>query len=197
MAHEPRRDGKGGDMAGIDPAIAALIAKQQITETLHLVARGTDRGDVDLYASCFHADGTDYHGLANGPMQNLLKVLGTSKLLYTQHAITNVLIDLIDADTATSEACFNASHQSRDVDGQVWDEEIRGRYLDRFERRGRASWKIAQRVVLWDWSRMMPSGKSWFDHVRERPGADDRFVFGRRDREDFLYTRTLPAELQR
>jgi hypothetical protein len=182
-------------MTSIDPAIAALIAKQQITETLYKVARGTDRGDVELYASCFHEDGTDYHGLANGPVQNILKVLGTSKLLYTQHAITNVLIDLIDETTATSESCFNASHQGRDADGQLWDEEIRGRYLDRLERRDGGPWKIAQRVVVWDWSRMMPSGKTWFDHVRQRPGADDRFVFGRRDREDFVYTRTLPTEL--
>ena len=177
-----------------DPAaaITEIYSKQQITEVLYRIARGTDRGDVELYASCFHEDGTDYHGFVNGPVNNILGVLGRSKLLFSQHAITNVLIDL-NGDEARVESCFNALHQSRDDQGRLQDEMIRGRYLDNFERRKDQVWKIKQRVVVWDWSRVQPSGETWFDLVRKRPGVDDRFIFGRRDREDMVYTNQFPA----
>jgi 3-phenylpropionate/cinnamic acid dioxygenase small subunit len=175
----------------MDKAIADLLAKQEITEVIYRVARATDRGDIDLYASCFHRDATDYHGLANGHVNNILAVLARSKLLLTQHAITNVLIEL-DGARAQAESCFSSFHQSRDESGKLWDEAIRGRYLDRLECRADGSWKIARRVVLWDWSRVEPSGDTWFDRMRMRPGVEDRYIFGRRDRQDMLYTDTLP-----
>ncbi|MBU6266699.1 MAG: nuclear transport factor 2 family protein [Sphingomonadales bacterium] len=176
-----------------DAAIDALLAKQAITEVVYRVARGTDRGDLDLFASGFHADGEDYHGLANGPVANILANLGRSRLLFTQHAVSNVLVEL-DGDCARVESLFTSFHQSRDDAGQVWDEAVKGRYLDWFERRGGA-WKIARRVVVWDWSRVEPAGESWFDRMRQRPGVDDRFVFGRRDRGDMVYTFELPEGL--
>ena len=175
----------------MDQAVAGLLSKQEITEVLYRVARGTDRGDLELFASGFHEDGEDYHGLANGPVRNILAVLGKSKLLLTQHAISNVLIDL-EGDTARVESYFTSFHQSRDEQGGLWDETVRGRYLDRFQRRADRRWKIARRVVVWDWSRVEPSGESWFDRMRQRPGVDDRYVFGRRDRQDLVYTDTLP-----
>ena len=172
-------------------ALERLLAKQEITEVLYRIARGTDRGDVELFAAGFHEDGTDYHGLANGPVRNILAVLGRSRLLLTQHAISNVLIDL-QGDLAQVESCFTSFHQSQDEHGRLWDETLRGRYLDRFERRAGGPWKIARRVVLWDWSRVEPSRETWFDRVRQRPGAEDRFIFGRRDRSDMVYTHQLP-----
>ena len=174
--------------------LETLLTKQEITEVLYRIARGTDRQDIALFASGFHEDGTDYHGLANGPVANIVDTLGRSKLLSSQHAITNILIAL-DGDVAEVESCFNAFHQSRDADGRLMDEELRGRYLDRFERRADRLWRIARRVVVWDWSRVQPSGETWFDRVRQRPGVEDRFIFGRRDREDMVYTRRLPPGL--
>lgn len=174
-------------------AVTGLLAKQEITEVLYRIARATDRADVELFASCFHPGGTDYHGLANGPVENILSTLGRSRLLLSQHAISNVLIDL-DGERARSESCFNALHQSQDEQGGLVDEMIRGRYLDRFEKGG-GGWKIRRRVVLWDWSRIQTSGETWIDMVRRRPGVDDRFIFGRRDRQDMVYTDALPAGL--
>ena len=173
-------------------ALAKLLAKQEITEVLHRVARGTDRGDLELFASGFHEDGEDFHGLANGPVQNIIANLGRSKLLLTQHALTNILIEFED-QTARVESLFTSFHQSRDEAGQVWDETLRGRYLDRFEDRG-GGWKIARRVVVWDWSRVEPAGATWIDQVRKRPGVEDRFIFGRRDRKDMVYSVELPEE---
>lgn len=174
-------------------AIADLLAKQEITEVLHRIARGTDRGDTELFASGFHADGEDWHGLANGPVANILATLGRSTLLLTQHALSNIMIEL-DGDLARVETLFSSFHRRRDEGGQLWDETLRGRYLDLFERRG-GIWKIARRVVVWDASRVEPAQDSWFDQVRARPGAEDRFVFGRRDRSDMVYSFALPPEL--
>ena len=175
-------------------AIADLLSKQEITEVLYRIARGTDRGDTDLFASGFHEDGEDWHGLANGPVSKIVANLGRSPLLLTQHAISNVMIEL-DGDHAKVESLFNSYHQRRDEAGQLWDENLRGRYLDLFERRG-GVWKIARRVVVWDASRVEPVAGSWFDLMRQRPGAEDRYVFGRRDRSDMVYSFDLPEELR-
>ena len=177
-----------------DKAIADLLAKQEITEALYRIARGTDRGDLELFASGFHEDGEDYHGLANGPVANIIANLGRSTLLCTQHLLGNVLIE-IDGETAGVESLFTSYHQRSDAEGQLWDETLRGRYLDRFERRGGA-WKIALRVVVWDASRVEPAAGSWFDLMRQRPGADDRYVFGQRDKTDMVYTFELPEKLR-
>ncbi len=178
----------------LERAIAELLAKQEITEVLHRIARGTDRGDVALFASGFHEDGEDYHGLANGPVAQILATLGRSTLLCTQHLLGNVLIDL-DGAVARVETLFTSFHQRRDDTGQLWDETLRGRYLDRFEQR-EGVWKIARRVVVWDASRVEPAAASWFELMRQRPGADDRFVFGRRDPSDMVYSFELPEELR-
>ena len=173
-------------------AMAGLLAKQDITEVLHRIARGTDRGDLELFASGFHEDGEDYHGLANGPVGNIVANLGRSKLLLTQHLIGNILVEL-DGTVARVESLFTSFHQSRDEAGQLWDETLRGRYLDRFEDRG-SGWKIARRVVVWDWSRVEPAVGTWFDQIRQRPGVEDRFIFGRRDRSDMVYSFDLPED---
>ncbi len=181
----------------MEQALKELLAKQEIAETLYRVSRGTDRGDVELYASCFHEDGEDYHGLCNGPVQNITANLARSPLLFTQHAISNILVEFESADIAWVECCFQSFHQGKNADGSLRDEAILGRYFDRFERRDGGPWKIARRVVIWDWSRVEPSSAdTWIDSVRQRPGTDDLFVFGRRDREDMVYTRQLPPELE-
>lgn len=177
----------------MDKAIAELLAKQEIAEVLYRVARGTDRGDTELYASGFHEDGEDFHGLSNGPVGNTIRNLAKTALHFTQHAISNVLVEFESETVAWVESLFSSFHQGTNSDGSLRDESIRGRYFDRFERRDGGPWKIARRVVLWDWSRIEGAGETWFDLVRQRPGADDRFIMGRRDREDMVYTRRLPA----
>lgn len=180
----------------MERAIAALLAKQEIAETLYRIARGTDRGDTDLYAAGFHADGRDFHGLSNGPVGNTIANLAKTQLLLTQHSISNILIEFESENVAWVESLFTSFHQGTAEDGELRDETIRGRYFDRFERRGKSEWKIAQRVVLWDWSRIEQSGETWFDLVSRRPGADNKFIYGRRDLQDVSYTRRLPDEFE-
>lgn len=176
----------------MEKAVAELLAKQEIAEVLYRIARGTDRGDPELYASGFHPDGEDFHGLSNGPVGNTIGNLAKSKLLFTQHAISNILIEFEGDGLAWVECQFSSSHQGREEDGTLRDEVILGRYFDRFERRDGGPWLIARRTVLWDWSRIEPAVETWFDLVRKRPDADDRFIFGRRDKQDMVYTRRMP-----
>ena len=80
-----------------EKAIAELLAKQEITEALYRIARGTDRGDLALFASGFHEDGEDYHGLSNGPVANIIANLGRFQAKPLLDAITENRVTTICA----------------------------------------------------------------------------------------------------
>jgi hypothetical protein len=94
----------------------------------------------------------------------------------TQHAIFQSLID-IDGDTARGETYFLAHHRPGN---EAPDEELvlGGRYVDRFERRA-SVWKIAHRVVVYDWSRVTTVNDVW--------DAAPTFERGRPSRADISY----------
>jgi hypothetical protein len=96
----------------------------------------------------------------------------------TQHTISNTSIELVGADTAYVESHVCARHLREDEDGPVM-ETFGGRYVDRFERRD-GDWKIADRVVVHDWSTL----------ERVEPAFPaDRFPVGSRDPDDPSYRR--------
>ena len=43
-----------------------LLAREEITDVVKALARGTDRLDRELMASCYHPDGTDDHNVFRG-----------------------------------------------------------------------------------------------------------------------------------
>ena len=43
-----------------------LLVREEITDVVKALARGTDRLDRELMASCYHADGTDDHNVFRG-----------------------------------------------------------------------------------------------------------------------------------
>ena len=51
--------------------IRKLIAQQEITAVIYRLARGLDRRDKALLASCFHEGATDDHGLFVGDAPDL------------------------------------------------------------------------------------------------------------------------------
>lgn len=171
-----------------------LLAKQAITEQIHRYCRAIDRCDGALLSSVFHDDATHAHGPYQGPSAAFcsfaLELL--AKLDATQHLIGNVLIELIDDNTAFSESCWTAFHRIAagvelpaafaDHD-QGLDEDVMigGRYIDRFERRD-GIWKIAHRIGVHDWQRWMPSDPRGFLQLPEaqrgaRGGADLTYRF--------------------
>src|SRR4051794_35382547 len=50
----------------VDLTVDDLIAREEIGDVVKNLARGTDRPDRDLLASCYHPDGTDDHNVFRG-----------------------------------------------------------------------------------------------------------------------------------
>jgi hypothetical protein len=157
------------------PAVEELLAKQAITEQIHLYCRAMDRIDRELGKTVWHPDGVaDYGSIFQGTGAEFIEWVseGHSQMLGHSHQVANIVIT-VTGETATSEAYVCAALRQR-RDGQVVQATIRGRYLDRWSRRG-GRWAIDRRTYVHD-----------FDDVREI--TEQRIEpWGRRDRGDPVY----------
>jgi hypothetical protein len=170
-------------MTDREARIDALLAKDEIREVIHRVARGTDRLDRELIISGYWPDGFDDHNsFRGGPVEFadwVLTVLAHFRA--THHFLGQCRIEL-DGDVAYCETYCDAHHVAHpDDQGIVTDMVLGLRYVDRFERRGDA-WRIARRVCAFDWTYSVQSAGAWTF------GAD--FTVGRRGPDDVTYTRT-------
>jgi ketosteroid isomerase-like protein len=170
----------------LDPRVQALLDKEEIRECVYRFARGVDRHDWDLVRSCYHDDGIDNHGPFNGPADEYVPWVREAlpKLAdVTMHTVMNSLIEL-DGDVAHSESYTVGYHRYTRADGTRWDWVSGARYVDRFERRD-GVWKIANRVLTWEWVRDDKVVQEW-----EGFGLDDLsgFTWGTHDRSDPAYT---------
>jgi SnoaL-like domain len=129
-------------------------AREQVTEVLHRYARGWDREDEDSIRDCFWPESTHQHGAFKGLSHDFVAASykATRNVKLMSHMITNVSIE-VAGSRALSECYFFALHRraSKTGPGNV-DWILKGRYIDRFERRG-DTWKIAQRRGVHDFSR--------------------------------------------
>ena len=154
-----------------------LLAREEITDVIKKLARGTDRLDQEAMASCYHPDGYDDHNSFRGSGTEfaawVCEVL--PHFDQTMHFIGPPSIrvdgDVAQCDTYCVAHHINATH----------DMVLGLRYVDRFERRD-GRWLIAKRVCAFDWTYTLPID------------ATNRFVFeadftvGSRDRGDITYT---------
>jgi hypothetical protein len=168
-----------------DEVVEELWAREQIRDCLYRYARGIDRYDVDLVRSCYHDDATDAHGVYNGDLAGFIELVHQfrgpkSDYGTMQHIVTNVLIERT-GDVAQVESYLYNELVARDPDSGLPDILVGGRFLDRFEyRNGR--WAIAERRLVFDYSRMRPSTpKMW----EAWPEGD--VLLGRPDGDDPLY----------
>jgi hypothetical protein len=161
--------------------LETLAAKLAITEALTRYCRGIDRCDIDALKSAFWPDATANYGQADQNAwtwgEATLAALRTMER--TQHAISNILID-VTGDKATGETYCRAYHEVKTADGIV-ELMVGGRYLDRFEKRGR-EWRIAHRQYVMDFNQNGPSTSEWTTGIYA--GLK---VIGRRAPEDPLY----------
>ena len=163
-----------------DERLAVLLAKDEITEVIHQVARGTDRLDHDLIVSGYHPDGYDDHNsFRGGPVAFadwVLEVL--VHFAATHHFLGQTRIE-VDGEVAHTETYCDAHHVSApDTDGVVRDMVLGLRYVDRFERRD-GVWRIARRVCAFDWSYTLES--------RHQFRFEDDFTVGHRSHRDITY----------
>lgn len=161
-------------------ALQALLDKQEIHEVLMRYCRGIDRCDAELLHGVYHPDATDDHGMFKGKATDFIPwaLEALTREQNTSHYIANELIEL-DGDVAYCESYFLAVHRRLGKDGKPVDLMFGGRYADRFERRN-GQWKIADRRVVFDRSRLDPVDKAF---------SIEEYVCGKRSREDAVYKR--------
>ena len=137
--------------------VEELLAREEIHDVIKCLARGTDRLDPELMASCYHPDGFDDHNAFRGSGTDfaawVLEVL--SGFEETMHFVASPLIRL-DGEVARVDTYCVAHHLSRpDAAGRASDMVMGLRYVDRFERRD-GVWLIAKRVCAFDWTYTVP-----------------------------------------
>ena len=169
-------------MSETNTEIAALLRelkdKQEIHEVVLRYCRAADRCDLDLARSCYHEDATDNHGMYTGDSSSFLSYAfdSLSTMVCTQHFVTNVLIE-INGDVAVSDAACLAFHRMPSGESGLADHWVGLRFLDRMERRN-GPWKIAQRTIAYDWSRVDPVDRQW---------SMDGYVRSLRSSQDISY----------
>ena len=135
-----------------DEAVRELADRAAIQDVLLRYARGVDRRDLDLVASCFMPDASYEGALARGTIADALARLGDRLARYdgTMHFVGNQLIE-IRGDTASSETYVVAYHRLAN-EGAARLFTVGVRYLDELVRDGE-QWRIRRRIVRTDWQR--------------------------------------------
>ena len=126
-----------------DP-LQELLDRQAIADCVHRYARGVDRHDADLIASCYHPDAVDDHGSFVGSGREVAEwaIAAHQGIVSSQNHITTHHVEL-DGHTAHGQTYFMV--MTRGPTGIV--SHISGRYVDRFERRN-GEWRIAERLCI-------------------------------------------------
>lgn len=137
-----------------------VIDRERIRDCLARLSRGEDRRDADLLKGSYWPDATDDHGVFVGSFAEYLAwvVPGAPSIPNTLHTLGQSLIDL-KGDTAAVETHVTAYHRI-EMGGQERDLVIGGRYLDRMEKRN-GEWRVAHRVMLYDWMRDFGASVDW------------------------------------
>jgi hypothetical protein len=159
--------------------VEQLLAREEITDVIKRLARGTDRLDEQAMASCYHPDGFDDHNSFRGSGTEFAKWVCEVLPHFdaTMHFIGPPSIRLDEANPALAQCdtYCTAHHVSADSDM------ILGlRYVDRFEKRD-GQWLIAKRVCAFDWTYTVP-----FDPAKRFVFGED-FTVGHRDSTDITY----------
>lgn len=133
-----------------DALLRELLDRTAIQDVLLRYARGVDRRDLDLVASCFTPDATYEGALARGTIADALARLRDRMARYdsTMHFIGNQLIE-IRGDLANSETYAIAYHRLTEA-GEVKLFTVGVRYLDELTRDA-GVWRIRRRVVKTEW----------------------------------------------
>jgi len=168
------------ELSGADlDRLAVVLDEADITRVLMRYCRGIDRRDYELVRSCYHPGARDDHGPYKGDVEGFLTWVAARHATIEQcvHMIGNVLIE-VHGDVAVSEAYYT----SFQCEGRSFAHGG-GRYVDRFERRHGGPWKIAERLVVVEFGRLIDGRNLDIDPI---------CVMAARSRDDALY-RVLSA----
>jgi hypothetical protein len=129
-------------------SLELLMNRQEILDCIVREARGRDRHDVALIASCFWDDGSDEHGRAVTPAPDYPERANTghaAAFSSTSHNITNHTCEIV-GDVAYCETYVIGGLLSLD---QSTCKIAPSRYIDQLERRN-GEWRILFRRTVVD-----------------------------------------------
>lgn len=170
----------GGTMAA---TVDELNSRQEVHDLMLRYTRGLDRLDVNLVADCYHAEARHDHGMFQGTGHEFARYAVDSirSMERTLHCMLNTLMDFKTPNYAAAESYGMALHRVASTGAETgWaDHTAFVRYVDHLERRDDRVWKIADRVVVYEWTRVDPVAREW---------RLEGFSRGARDRSDPVYT---------
>lgn len=141
----------------VPTTIGEVADRAAIRDALVRYCRGVDRRDRELVRSAYHPDARDDHGAFVGDLEGFLdfvegEVHGRFRI--TMHKLGQVLIELDPSGDVAYCESYAIGHHVRSEGGRDVDDRVMGlRYDDRFERRD-GEWRIADRVVRYEWLRV-------------------------------------------
>lgn len=156
-------------------AVRQLVDKDQIRDQIYNYCRGLDRMDKPLALSVWHPGATvEMPGFKGSGPEWIDSAWRTHERIHSHtHQMTNILINL-DGAKATSETYFISSLHAEPTATSATTRLIRGRYLDRWSKRG-GRWAMDHRQIIVD-----------FSTVENATGPNGASA-GRRDRTDPSY----------
>lgn len=166
--------------------VQLLLSERDIKNVVLRYCRGVDRMDLAMVRSCYHPDADDHHGDFAGGVDEALgwvwEVLATYSS--TVHLVANMLVE-IDADASGLARCesYGMALHFDGGEGGRRGQAIGFRWIDDLEQRaptdGAAEWRFSRRVATTEWIRRYADD--------EFTPIADRFLQGRRDRNDPVY----------
>lgn len=156
-------------------AVRGMLDREAIRHCLARLARGEDRRDAEVLRACWWSDALFDYGVHRGDFNTYLAwiVPGADAIKDTQHLVGQSVIELAGTTARVETHVF--SYHRIDLGEGDRDTCIGGRYLDRFEKRGE-DWRIADRVMLYDWEQDWGFAADWSKGVMGFPFAAAHFT---------------------
>ena len=160
----------------METELRTLVDRAAIRWCIETLARGEDRRDAQLIGSCWWPDATYDFGVKAGSFDEYLDwvVPGSDAIANTQHVLGQSYIVPDANDHAKCETHVLSYHRIVTGKGDT-DMCIGGRYLDNFERR-EGEWRIARRIMLYDWCNDWGPATDWASGLMGQPFPADHYA---------------------
>jgi hypothetical protein len=137
-----------------------------IQRKLALYARGVDRGDAEALRNVYWPDAVDHHGVAfDGNAYAFIDFIVGTLSMYRASSHVMGQSHVVEAGSRAKSESYFMCYYVRKAPMDRHLEILAGRYLDDWEKRNSA-WRILERTVVLDWTRIDPPSP---DPVLPRP----------------------------
>jgi hypothetical protein len=159
----------------MDSEMQAVVDRAAIRHCIERLARGEDRRDAELIRASWWPDATYDYGVQGGSFDEYLAwvVPGADAIKNTQHVLGQTYTEP-SGEAAKAETHVVSYHR---VDMGAGDQDtcIGGRYLDTMEKRD-GQWRIADRVMLYDWYTHWGDAIDWSQGLMGLPLTAEHFT---------------------